>query len=234
MNELIKIDQNGRITAKELYEFLELDRSNFSRWCKNSILENDFAESGTDWAQFVAHDKTPTGGIVNRVDYRLSIDFAKKLCMVSKSERGEQARNYFIEVEKQFKQIHKPLSQLEILAQAAQALVEQEKAIKEIAATQTAQAGRLEQLENKIEKKVTDDFNLQLANPAQIGKMYEPAISAQAVNAKLRDAGLQWKVGGEWVATVEGKKYSSSEPIQLPNGKMIYQLKWQRRVKELI
>jgi hypothetical protein len=36
------------------------------------------------------------------------------------------------------------------------------------------------------------------------------------------------------VATAEGKKYSSSEPIQVDGGKMIYQLKWQRRVKDLI
>lgn len=128
----------------------------------------------------------------------------------------------------------KPLSKLEILVQSAQALLDHERAIKQLSAAQNIQASRIEQLENKIEKRCTDDFLSQLVTPAQIGKMFEPSLSAQAINAKLRDAGLQWKVGGEWVATVEGKKYSSSEPIQLANGKMIYQLKWQRKVKDLI
>ena len=86
----------------------------------------------------------------------------------------------------------------------------------------------------EIEKRLTDEFEMQLVTPTQIGKMFEPALSGKEVNKLLQRAGLQWRVGGEWVPTAEGKKYSSSEPIQLENGKMVYQLKWQRRVKEII
>lgn len=121
----------------------------------------------------------------------------------------------------------KPLSQLEIAQIAITQLIEQEKKLKE-------HDSRLEQLENKIEKRITDDFSMQLITPTQIGKMFEPALSGKAVNQMLQKAGLQWRVGGEWVATVDSKQYSSSEPIQLPNGKMEYQLKWQRRVKDMI
>jgi hypothetical protein len=75
---------------------------------------------------------------------------------------------------------------------------------------------------------------MQLVTPSQLGKMFEPAISAKELNKRLQSVGLQWKVGGEWIATVVGRKFSSSEPVQLENGKMVYQLKWQRRVKDLI
>lgn len=122
----------------------------------------------------------------------------------------------------------------QLIAAIAQQAAEQERQIQQLAAQTEALAGKVEQVANKIEKRITDDFALQLVTPTQIGKMFEPALSGQAVNARLKTAGLQWRAGGEWIASVEGKKYSSAEPLTLDGGKMIYQLKWQRRVKELI
>jgi anti-repressor protein len=121
----------------------------------------------------------------------------------------------------------KPKTQIEIILAQAQALVDIERKQKE-------QESRIEQLENKIEKRFTNDISLQLVLPTQLGKMFEPSLSAQKVNAKLRDAGLQWKVSGEWIPTNEGRPYSSSEPVQVESGKIVYQLKWQRRVKDLL
>ena len=34
------VDENGMTTAKKLYEFLEMDSSNYSRWCKSNITVN--------------------------------------------------------------------------------------------------------------------------------------------------------------------------------------------------
>ena len=112
MNGLIKIDKSGKISAKEVYEFLKLEPAHYARWAKTNIEENQFALEGVDYTKLTAQgelDKSRVGGNwINpnpTKDYKLTIDFAKKLCMVSKSERGEQARNYFIEVEKLFKAI---------------------------------------------------------------------------------------------------------------------------------
>jgi Rha family phage regulatory protein len=132
------------------------------------------------------------------------------------------------------KRIEQPKTQAEMLLVYAQQFVEQERKIQALAEADAHQSARIIQIENKIEKRMTDDFSLQLVTPTQIGKMFEPAISGKKVNTLLQKSGYQWRVGGEWVATVEGKKLSSSEPIQLPDGKMTYQLKWQRRVKDLI
>lgn len=71
-----------------------MDKSQFSRWSNKNIEENTFAIEGIDWNYDldIHVESTPTGGITERklVDYRLTIDFAKKLCMTSKSPRGEQ------------------------------------------------------------------------------------------------------------------------------------------------
>ena len=138
------------------------------------------------------------------------------------------------ELQRQKQQAFQPKTTAEMLLMYAQQMVETERKLKALEEDNARQNSRIEQLENKIEKRLTDEFEMQLVTPTQIGKMFEPALSGKEVNKLLQKSGLQWRVGGEWVATVEGKKYSSSEPIQLENGKMVYQLKWQRRVKEII
>lgn len=92
------VDEEGRTTARKLYEFLELDKKNYARWCKTNITENEFAEENTDYFPFFPNDErgfnpNPT------TDYNLTAAFAKKLSMTAKNEKGEQARNYFIKVE---------------------------------------------------------------------------------------------------------------------------------------
>jgi anti-repressor protein len=48
----LQIDENGMTTARKLYEFLELSKSQFSRWCKLNIIGNAFAEKGSDYIGF--------------------------------------------------------------------------------------------------------------------------------------------------------------------------------------
>lgn len=92
------IDEEGMTTARKLYSFLELAQGQFSRWAKTNIIDNSFAVENEDYWGFdidVEGNKT--------VDYKITANFAKKLSMLSKSERGEQARNYFIGCEQSLK-----------------------------------------------------------------------------------------------------------------------------------
>ena len=123
--ELIKIDTDGKITARELYEFLELAPTQFSRWAKSNIEQDEFYAKGADWQGF---DIMSSGN--NIKDYRLTIDFAKHLCMLSRSARGKQARSYFVEVEK--RSIQKlPTSYADALRQLATTVETNEKLAKE-------------------------------------------------------------------------------------------------------
>ena len=97
---VLGIDKNGMTTAKKLYEFLELDKSQYARWCRCNITGNEFAEENTDYWDV----ENPQGGRPTQ-DYKLTARFAKKLSMTQKNERGEQARDYFTKVEDKAKEM---------------------------------------------------------------------------------------------------------------------------------
>ena len=98
------VDENGMTTAKKLYEFLELNPSNYSKWIKSNITDNEFAEENIDYEVFVSNDENHLGGRPT-MDYKLSSSFAKKLAMKNNSEKGELARKYFITIENKAKEM---------------------------------------------------------------------------------------------------------------------------------
>jgi phage anti-repressor protein len=97
-NELIKIDFDKQtVSARALYEFFELEER-FSIWCKRmfsyGLVENvDFTTVGF-------RTVVKNGGTKEIGDYLLTIDAAKHIAMVQRTEKGFQARNYFINIEK--------------------------------------------------------------------------------------------------------------------------------------
>ena len=98
----LKMDDDGYVTALNLYEFLELDKSHYSRWVNINILENTFAEKGID---FYSPCKASKGRGNYADDYKLKVSFAKKLAMQSKTPKGEEARCYFIACEETLKRV---------------------------------------------------------------------------------------------------------------------------------
>lgn len=121
MNTLISV-QNGKITAREMYDFLQLHPAAFARWAKSNIEDNEFYEEGQDWWGF---NIVLNGNEVK--DYQLTLEFAKHLSMMSRSERGKQARQYFVEMERQVIQNNLPqMTQTQLIAALAQQAVEQE------------------------------------------------------------------------------------------------------------
>lgn len=98
MKALIKItEQNGKqaVSAKELYDFLGYALQHWSKWYNKNILSNEFAIENEDYTQL------PQSG--RSIDFAISVDFAKKISMMARTEKGEEARKYFIECEKQLK-----------------------------------------------------------------------------------------------------------------------------------
>lgn len=92
------IDSDGRTTATKLYEFLELNPSNYSKWFRKNITENEFAEENVDYFPFVLQYESLVGE-KERKDAKLTASFAKKLSMMQKNQKGEAARNYFVGIE---------------------------------------------------------------------------------------------------------------------------------------
>ena len=96
MNELIKVNyENDRPTvlARDLHDFLEV-KTAFKDWFPR-MCEYGFSE-GTDFCSFLSES---TGGRPAQ-DAQLTIEMAKEICMLQRNERGKQARQYFIQLEK--------------------------------------------------------------------------------------------------------------------------------------
>ena len=124
MNELVKItEHNGKkaVSARELYERLGFNPSNWVKYYKKNILENPYASENQDWVTLVLS----TNGNTTK-DFVLTIDFAKKLCMLARTEMGEKVRNYFIEVEKSAA-LPKAVEPEEALMQTLQLMMDQKK-----------------------------------------------------------------------------------------------------------
>ena len=101
MEEIIKItESNGKsvVSAKELYDFLGYDKSQWSRWYQTNINKNEFAVENEDYQTL---DIMSNGNITK--DFALTIDFAKEISMLARNEKGKQARLYFISCEKKLK-----------------------------------------------------------------------------------------------------------------------------------
>lgn len=103
MQELIKITTNEQgsqvVSARELYEFLGMSKAVFARWSKKNIEENPFAIEWEDWIGF----NIMLNGNEAK-DFALTLDFAKRLAQMARTEKGEEVRKYFIECEKSLRQ----------------------------------------------------------------------------------------------------------------------------------
>lgn len=125
------IDEQGRTTAKKLYEFLELNKAVYARWCRSNITENDFAEENIDYFHSTSMlSKQGRGKFAE--DYTLTATFAKKLAMTSNSVRGEQAREYFIKVEEQLKKAVTALQSQNTQSQQPVQIIQQKITLDEI------------------------------------------------------------------------------------------------------
>ena len=90
------------------------------------------------------------------MDYALTIDCAKEISMLQRNEKGKQARKYFIEVEKNWKERQKSLTPAEMLLQQCQMLVEQERRLRDVEENQKSIEEKVSIIEAKT--KTTPDY----------------------------------------------------------------------------
>lgn len=98
MNELIKINYESdrpTVLARDLHEFLEVETP-FNKWFSR-MCEYGFTD-GADFQTFLSES---TGGRP-ATDAQLTIDMAKEICMLQRNEKGKQARQYFLQLEREW------------------------------------------------------------------------------------------------------------------------------------
>ena len=106
MVELIKITENKErgsvVSARELHSFLGASER-FSTW-----ITRQFQYGFEEGADYVGCKEFNTLANQELVDYALSLDTSKEISMLQKSEKGKQARRYFIECENKLSSLSLP------------------------------------------------------------------------------------------------------------------------------
>jgi phage anti-repressor protein len=106
--ELISITNMGDsevVSARELYTYLGATER-FESWF-NRQLQFGFEEN-TDYVSLqIIHPQNQQ----EITDYALSMDMAKELSMLQKTEKGRAARSYFITCEKKLKEVYKEIEE---------------------------------------------------------------------------------------------------------------------------
>ena len=96
MNELITVNYDNEqptVSARELHDFLEVG-ADFRHWFPR-MCEYGF-EEGKDFRTFL----TESSGGRPAQDAEITIDMAKELCMLQRNDKGKQARQYFLQLER--------------------------------------------------------------------------------------------------------------------------------------
>lgn len=102
MNELLKINyetEQPTVSARELYEGLEI-KTAFKDWFPRMAAYG--FEENQDFILVAQKRATnnPKNPVATYNDYQISVDMAKQICMIQRSEKGKLYRQYFIDLEK--------------------------------------------------------------------------------------------------------------------------------------
>ena len=208
MEGLIKVEINENqepvISGRALHEFLEV-KTSYKDWFPRMI-EYGFTE-GTDFCSILSES---TGGRP-ATDHAIRLDMAKEIAMIQRSEKGKQARQYFIQIEKDYNSPEK------IMARALQIA---EKELSNLRLENKVQEQQIAELKPKASYY---DLVLQckdLLSMTEIAKDY--GMSAKGMNKLLHDLGGQYKQSGIWFLyskyQSEGYTQTKTQNYSKPDG----------------
>lgn len=105
MKDLIKVITNENneqlVSGRELHKFLEVG-TQYTKWI-DRMVEYGFVET-IDFLTISQKRLTAQGNETTYIDHAMKLDMAKEISMIQRTEKGKQARQYFIQVEKEYKQ----------------------------------------------------------------------------------------------------------------------------------
>ncbi len=195
MNLITVNYDSGRPTVlgRDLHNALEIN-SNYTTWF-NRMTEYGFTENIDFTTYFPNLESENQHGGQNKTDHQLSIEMAKEICMIQRSEKGKQCRQYFIELEKQWNSPEMVMKRaLEIANQRVEEMRQQNKTLETTVAVQTQQISELQPKASYYDVILNCK---DLVSTTEIAKDY--GKSAKWLNALLHDLGVQFKQSGIWL-----------------------------------
>ena len=192
MNELIKVNYEDAnrptVMGRELHEALGIG-TEYAKWFER-MCEYGFSEN----ADFSSVLTKSTGGRPS-TDHQLTIDMAKEICMLQRTEKGKQCRQYFIELEKAW---NTPEMVMGRALQIAQHQIDSIKAKnRQLSTTIAVQEQQISELTPKASYYDVVLNCKDLVSPSAIAKDY--GKSAKWLNQYLHEKGIQFRQGKVWL-----------------------------------
>ena len=221
MNEItiaINYDtDNPRISGRELYQALGI-KTPYSMWfprmCEYGFVEN--RDYFTVHKNVIRVDGAEMPQV--QTDHWLTIDMAKELCMIQRSEIGKRCREYFLEVEKNWNSPEAVVARaLQIAAHQLELAKQQNKVLTE---TNFSQEKLIEEMKPKV---TYHDLVLSAGNAIPISVIAKDyGRSGRWLNSYLHECGVQYKQGEVWLLyqkyADKGYVKSKTYPITDGNG----------------
>ena len=191
MNELIKVNYEAgepTVSARDLHEGLGIETP-FKKWI-DRMCEYGFEANKDFWTKM-----SESNGGRPATEYDITVDMAKQICMLQRTEKGKQYRQYFLDLEKAW---NTPEQVMARALKIANATVD---SLKERCKFLGGQVVEQQKVIEKLEPKASYyDLVLQckdLIATTIIAKDY--GMSASGFNKMLKDLGIQYKQGDTWV-----------------------------------
>lgn len=212
MNDLLKINTENpermTLSARDLHEFLGIE-TRFNDWMPRMI---DYGfEEGEDFnlLKFEKVQKEGTRQVTRELtDYEITVDMAKEICMIQRSEKGKQAREYFIQLEKDWNKPEKVMARALMMAQKQLDFTKKELEDSKLL---------IEQLQPKA---TYYDLVLQCKDAVSTTTIAKDfGMSARKLNALLNSWGVQFCQSGRWFlySKYEGFGYATSKTSTFTN-----------------
>ncbi len=195
MNDLINVSyENERPTVmgRELHEVLEI-KTRYNDWF-NRMKEYGFTEN-TDFIAVAQKRATAQGNITTYTDHQLTIEMAKEICMIQRTEIGKKCREYFLELERRWNSPEAVMARALKFAEHQLSLVKSENIrLLDTVAVQTQQIAELKPKASYYDVVLACSDLLPISH---ISKDY--GWSARRMNEWLYSKGVQYKQGKIWL-----------------------------------
>lgn len=203
-NELIKVtvkNDQQLVSARDLYKGLGIKRR-FSAWWEQNSSEFELGVDYEGVLKSTPYNPLYSDKVQEVQDYALTIDMAKQLCLLSRTKKGKEYREYLIEIEKKWNDPQNVIQRaMDILHSENLQLKLENKSLNRQLEESNKKASYLDVILGTTDAMVTTQIAM------------DDGYTAVKFNKLLHALGIQHKVNGQWILykAYMGKKYTTTK-----------------------